>query len=134
MHPPATVMSGYFTRPFLAHITAVATIAFLYFKGGDFLAGDSAITMLLVVQGVALALHACAWKRSAKLSVGARSILVLLGLFGPLYSFVVLALYIFNASESPLVRVIPALMVGACLILMWLSLKPFGEYVPTDKK
>lgn len=127
-------MNGTFTRPLPVHIAACAAIAIMFIQDTGFLGGRTAITMLVTVEALAIALHGFAWARAKRFSFGAQSILVLLGLFGPLYTFAFFSLYIFDTSDDPLIRIFPPLVVAICLIDMWQALKPFRERAKPDGK
>ena len=117
-------MGDYFVRPLPAHIAALAALAIMFVRDMTFLGGRNTIAMMAIVQTVAIALHGLAWLRIKRMSFGATSALVVLGLLGPLYTFMMFSLYVFATSEDPIIQTFPLIGIIVCLIYMWLALRP----------
>jgi len=113
----------YFSAPLAAHLVAVGALGLMYAQNMAVLGGLNTVVMMSIVQVFAVALHATAWARAARMSFGARSVLVVLALLGPLYTLLVFALYVFTATQQPVLQAIPLVLVVTCLGCMGLALR-----------
>ena len=114
---------AYFARSGLVHLLAIAGLALMYLLDMTVLGGASMLAMMGIVLAATFLLHGFAWLRVEQLSFSARSMLVVLSLLGPLYTLLILALYAFAVSTNPLIQALPLILVGLCLICMWLAVR-----------
>jgi len=119
----AALPGGYFARPFVLHCAAFAALAVMFAANMSVLGGRATLAMMAVVQAAAVALHAAAWASRRRLSFGARSVLVVLALLGPLYTLLVFSLYAFAVTDALPLRALPPLLALLCLLQMGLALR-----------
>ena len=118
-----SALGGYFSLPLIAHLVAFAGLALMYANGMNVLGGTNTLVMMAIVQVATLALLGFAWLRTAKLSFSARSALVLVALLGPLYTLLILALYVFAISSNALLQALSLGLVVLCLVTMGRALR-----------
>ncbi len=123
MTGPNAPQSAYFAGPLAAHLIAVGALVLMYAQNMTVLGGQNTVVMMAIVQLFAIGLHTFAWARGPRITYGARSVLVVLALLGPLYTLLVFALYVFTATQQSVLQAIPLVLVVGCLVCMGFALR-----------